>query len=75
MNCLVFEVSRKRFVSAGHSSKHDAPISVLLAQRRVEAGESRTGGRARLPLRFETGLGYARVGLKFKKIKIERRTK
>ena len=38
MNCLVFEVSRKWFVSGGHSSKHDAPVPVFLAQRRWRQG-------------------------------------
>ena len=55
--------------------KARCPHFCIASTEEVEAGESRTGGRARLPLRFETGLGYTRGGLKFKKIKIEQRTK
>lgn len=51
------------------------PHACVASTEEVEAGESGTGGRALLLLRFETGLGYARPGLKFKKLKIEQRTK
>ena len=52
-----------------------SPHFCIASTEEVEAGESRTGGCARLPLRFETSLGYAGGGLNFKKIKIEQRTK